>query len=250
MDEKNTPPDPAPKRSLFGISIRVKRATPPPETPETGRDMPAPTPDAPRIEAPELRADLPPEKTVLQALEPSLPLVAAITPEAEPSIAAITAPAIALPAASVAEPIAPEVAAPAIALPAASVAEPIAPEAAAPAIALPAASVAEPILLEVVAPVIALPDAAPDASDDTGPEAEGAALPAPRSRPRISWRARPVTPKEVPPAPASDTNDGRPARSRAGWLSKDRLASLLLILAIVIGGALRLTDLNWDDGKG
>ena len=67
MDEKNTPPDPAPKRSLFGISIRVKRATPPPEVPESGQDTLSPTPDAPRIEIPASQADLPPEKTVLQA---------------------------------------------------------------------------------------------------------------------------------------------------------------------------------------
>ena len=257
MDEKNTPPDPAPKRSLFGISIRVKRATPPPEVPESGQDTLSPTPDAPRIEIPASQADLPPEKTALQAPEPALSPVVAPMQVSEPSIAApvpeppileAAAPGIEPPAPPEAEPPALAVIAPEI-LPAPPEPEPPALAVVAPEI-LPAPPEAEAIALDVSAPVIELPGAAPVAASDTDPRVAAAAPPIARSRPRISWRIRSATPKEAPPEPALDKGDGAQASPPARWLSRDRLASLLLILAIVIGGALRLTDLNWDDGKG
>ncbi|HQZ53317.1 MAG TPA: DUF2298 domain-containing protein [Thermoflexales bacterium] len=258
MDEKNTPPDPAPRRSLFGISIRVKRATPPQEAPEPGLNVPSQMPDAPRTEPPELWADLPPEKTVLQALETSLPPVSDPTREPEPPIAVVAAPeseALAVVESELDQATAPEFVAPApgavasvIELPIAREPEAPAPEAVAPVIDLPAAPEPEAAAFEVVAPVIELPDAAPFESSANDPEAEGTPLPALRSRPRISWRARPTTPRETPLE--ADALGSTRANPPAGWLSKDRLASLLLILAIVIGGALRLTDLNWDDGKG
>ena len=258
MDEKNTPPDPAPRRSLFGISIRVKRATPPQEAPEPGLNVPSQMPDAPRTEPPELWADLPPEKTVLQALETSLPPVSDPTREPEPPIAVVAAPeseALAVVESELDQATALEFVAPApgavasvIELPIAREPEAPAPEAVAPVIDLPAAPEPEAAAFEVVAPVIELPDAAPFESSANDPEAEGTPLPALRSRPRISWRARPTTPRETPLE--ADALGSTRANPPAGWLSKDRLASLLLILAIVIGGALRLTDLNWDDGKG
>ena len=258
MDEKNTPPDPAPRRSLFGISIRVKRATPPQEAPEPGLNVPSQIPDAPRTEPPELWADLPPEKTVRQAPETSLPPVSDPIREPEPPIAVVAAPeseALAVVESEIDQAAAPEFVAPApgavasvIELPIVREPEAPAPAAVAPVIDLPAAPEPEAAAFEVVAPVIELPDAAPLESSANDPEAEGTPLPALRSRPRISWRARPTTPRETPLE--ADALGSTRANPPAGWLSKDRLASLLLILAIVIGGALRLTDLNWDDGKG
>ncbi|MBX7214756.1 MAG: glycosyltransferase family 39 protein [Thermoflexales bacterium] len=230
MDD-TTPSTPGPesgrKRSLFGISIRVKRSTPDPDDPPNTPSIKADTADAPGPVAPPVAVTVPPPLEValppVEAAAPPLPEVAVVVPPAPPESAP---PPVEVPAPALTAPV--EDVLPTLAeIPSEGVAESVAPsvEGTAPAVVTPIA--------ETPAPLAA-----------SSPE-----------RPRISWRARPSLPRteavrETATSDAPPAHPATPAPARARAWGKDRLAAILLALAVLIGGALRLTDLNWDDGRG
>ncbi len=258
MDEANTPagtsgeaspsPEPARKRSLFGISIRVKRAAPPVEPAETPESV-APVPPEPVI-GPAVEIALPTATIVEVPLEvgaeaaPIVEVPLEVGAEAAPivdvpaEVEAEVAPIVEMPAEVEAE-VAPTVDVPLeVETEAASIVEMPA------EVGAGAISIVE--IIEMIEPLAPhLLDASAIIETPMAPVFEvPAAVIEPPAAPRIRFRLRPVwTSAGVPSGRAG-------LRSRAAWLNKDRLSSLLLILAIIIGGALRFADLNWDDGKG
>lgn len=191
MDDTTPPPDASPRRrSLFGISIRLKRVTPP-------LDEALATVEAPAEAAEMAQAEPLPEATTVLREE-----------VAEPEPPAL--------ARGGSEPAAPEM-------------------------IDQAASVAA----EVAPRVFGAIEPGASAGRVSGPGAlEVFDRPAAEPPEWVESPAQALAMRHAPPQPL------QPAPAALGSFSKDRLAALFLILAIVIGGALRLTDLNWDDGKG